>query len=189
MAQIPTSTTQSFLGPSTPTASPSVTWPPRLPIEKYSFGVKFGYPGSKIREFIKTNYHQWNVKNWIEFATEQFCYQFAGVDFDFSYTPKHDLGILKQITAGFNGVGSKDELIVQPKNNGDLFARVSITLPIDYAEFSNIFSGEGNGFFFSGDFEAEKVDESNWYDVKRISITSLNFIDKLGRRQQVLPKA
>jgi len=157
----------------------------------YLMTVKFGYPGSKIREFLNADYNQWNVKNWIEYATREFCNAYIGHAFDFSYTPSNNIGSLKPVIAIFGGINNDntDQFIIRSKNIDELYARVTLEMPLDNATVYKIFDGEGNSFFFGGDFEAEKVDDSNWYDVKRISITSLNFMDKLGRRQQVLPKA
>ena len=154
------------------------------------FSTSYGCPGSKMRSFIKKNYHQWNVKNWIELATREFVSMNAGKILKIQYTPKHDLGDLLTIEGQLMGLDEDEkngkQAINMAKEDGEVLAKIVINIPYDYSKSYGIFGGGGNEFFFGGDFEAEKVEESDWYDVKRFAVTHLFFMDKLGRKHELL---
>lgn len=161
------------------------------PYTKISFGVYFGCPGSQMQDFINKHHKQWNVKNCFEAAVANFCDGFRNHSFNFNYTPPKNLRGIRPMRAVFN-TGHNEEGFVQVPHDkspgADVYAKVSFNLSIEHQEFYSIFGGSGgNIFFFGGSFEAEKVEASEWYDVKSVSIDSLNFMDKLGRKTQLFP--
>jgi hypothetical protein len=154
------------------------------------FYISYGCEGSKIRSFIQNNYHQWNVKNWIELATEKFVSMNVGKIFKVKYTPKNDLGGLHTVEAIIMALeGDKSNgkyAITQDKETKNVLAKVVIQIQLpSVMEYYGIFGGGGNEFFFGGDFEAEKVEDSDWYDVKRFALTHLFFMDRLGRKYEM----
>jgi hypothetical protein len=154
--------------------------------------IDFGCSGSKIQKFIRENYERWNVANWVEHATRRFSHAYSGCKFQFCYTPTGDLGNIHVQDAIFHCVvdAKEQHYIAKYTNTCDYYAVMSVSFYglRDWQDTQRIFGGTGgNSFFFGGEFEAEQVDDSKWHDIKKFEITGLNFMDRLGKKTQVLP--
>lgn len=148
------------------------------------FIAYIGAPGSAMRRFIRENHKQWNVRNWVDHACTEFSNLWIQTGFQMVYTPKHDIGARETMRGMFQRIAeSKID-----KDTNELMLRVNLQLFRTKPEdVYGTFGCGGNFFFFGGEFEAEKVDDSDWYDVRRFELKTLNFMDKLGRVTQSLP--